>query len=256
MDYGICNLSIVPLRSEPSNKAELVSQIVFGEHFKVLETRKEWSKIRLAFDKYEGWIDNKQYLAITKEYYSDLDKQQPVLAGNLVDYITDSAGVLSLITLGATLPNFKDAALSIGASHYQYEGAHVEGQHPKTQLLNTAFLFLNTPYLWGGKTPFGIDCSGFTQMVYKLNGYALLRDASQQATQGETLSFIEESEPGDLAFFDNQEGVITHVGIIMKDNYIIHAHGKVRIDRLDHSGIYNVDSKRHTHKLRVIKKII
>ena len=256
MDYGICNLSIVPLRSEPSNKAELVSQIVFGEHFKVLETRKEWSKIRLAFDKYEGWIDNKQYLLITKEYYSDLDKQQPVLAGNLVDYITDSAGVLSLITLGATLPNFKDAALSIGASHYQYEGAHVEGQHPKTQLLNTAFLFLNTPYLWGGKTPFGIDCSGFTQMVYKLNGYALLRDASQQATQGETLSFIEESEPGDLAFFDNQEGVITHVGIIMKDNYIIHAHGKVRIDRLDHSGIYNVDSKRHTHKLRVIKKII
>jgi len=256
MDYGICNLSIVPLRSEPSNKAELVSQIVFGEHFKVLETRKEWSKIRLAFDKYEGWIDNKQYLLITKEYYSDLDKQQPVLAGNLVDYITDSAGVLSLITLGATLPNFKDAALSIGASHYQYEGAHVEGQHPKTQLLNTAFLFLNTPYLWGGKTPFGIDCSGFTQMVYKLNGYALLRDASQQATQGETLSFIEESEPGDLAFFDNQEGIITHVGIIMKDNYIIHAHGKVRIDRLDHSGIYNVDSKRHTHKLRVIKKII
>lgn len=256
MDYGICNLSIVPLRSEPSNKAELVSQVVFGEHFKVLEMRKEWSKIRLAFDKYEGWIDNKQYLLITKEYYSDLDKQQPVLAGNLVDYITDSADVLSLITLGATLPNFKDTALSIGASHYQYEGAHVEGQHPKTQLLNTAFLFLNTPYLWGGKTPFGIDCSGFTQMVYKLNGYALLRDASQQATQGETLSFIEESEPGDLAFFDNQEGIITHVGIIMKDNYIIHAHGKVRIDRLDHSGIYNVDSKRHTHKLRVIKKII
>lgn len=256
MDYGICNLSIVPLRSEPSNKAELVSQIVFGEHFKVLETRKEWSKIRLAFDKYEGWIDNKQYLVISKEDYSDLDKKQPVLAGNLVDYITDSAGVLSLITLGATLPNFKDTALSIGASHYQYEGAHVEGQHPKTQLLNTAFLFLNTPYLWGGKTPFGIDCSGFTQMVYKLNGYALLRDASQQATQGETLSFIEESEPGDLAFFDNQEGIITHVGIIMKDNYIIHAHGKVRIDRLDHSGIYNVDSKRHTHKLRVIKKII
>jgi cell wall-associated NlpC family hydrolase len=256
MDYGICNLSIVPLRSEPSNKAELVSQIVFGEHFKVLETRKEWSKIRLAFDKYEGWIDNKQYFVISKEDYSDLDKQQPVLAGNLVDYITDSAGVLSLITLGAPLPNFKDATLSIGASKYQYEGAHVEGQHPKTQLLNTAFLFLNTPYLWGGKTPFGIDCSGFTQMVYKLNGYGLLRDASQQATQGETLSFIEESEPGDLAFFDNQEGVITHVGIIMKDNYIIHAHGKVRIDRLDHSGIYNVDSKRHTHKLRVIKKII
>jgi cell wall-associated NlpC family hydrolase len=93
-------------------------------------------------------------------------------------------------------------------------------------------------------------------MVYKLCGYKLLRDASQQATQGEVLSFIEESEPGDLAFFDNSEGIITHVGIIMKDNYIIHAHGKVRIDMIDHSGIFNLDSQKHTHKLRVIKKII
>ena len=126
----------------------------------------------------------------------------------------------------------------------------------KQTIVKTAFLYLNAPYLWGGKTPFGIDCSGFTQMVYKLNGYKLFRDASQQATQGEALSFIEESEPGDLAFFDNAEGNITHVGIIMEDNYIIHAHGKVRIDRLDHSGIYNIDKNAHTHKLRVIKKII
>ena len=115
---------------------------------------------------------------------------------------------------------------------------------------------MNTPYLWGGKSPFGIDCSGFTQLVYKLCGYSLLRDAKDQATQGQVLSFIEESEPGDLAFFDNEDGAITHVGIIMNDYNIIHAHGKVRIDKLDHSGIYNVDSKIHTHKLRVIKKIL
>jgi cell wall-associated NlpC family hydrolase len=117
-------------------------------------------------------------------------------------------------------------------------------------------MYLNAPYLWGGKTPFGIDCSGFTQMVYRLNGYSILRDASQQATQGEALSFIEESEPGDLAFFDNEEGTIIHVGIMMENNYIIHASGKVRIDRLDHLGIYNAETNRHTHKLRVIKKII
>ena len=135
-------------------------------------------------------------------------------------------------------------------------GVFINKTLAKEFLLKTAFMYLNAPYLWGGKTPFGIDCSGFTQMVYKLCGHKLFREAKQQATQGEVLSFIEESEPGDLAFFDNNEGVITHVGIIMKDNYIIHAHGKVRIDRIDHSGIYNVDSKRHTHKLRVIKKII
>jgi len=130
------------------------------------------------------------------------------------------------------------------------------GVRDKTKLIETALLYLNTPYLWGGKTPFGIDCSGFTQMVYRLNGFKLLRDASEQATQGDALSFIEESSPGDLAFFDNKEGDIIHVGIIMENNHIIHAHGKVRIDRLDHSGIFNVETRKHSHKLRVIKRVI
>ena len=137
-----------------------------------------------------------------------------------------------------------------------YDGKTYNGVLNKELIVQTAFMYLNAPYLWGGKTPFGIDCSGFTQMVYKLCGYKLFRNSAEQATQGEVLSFIEESEPGDLAFFDDKEGNIIHVGIIMEDNYIIHAHGKVRIDRLDHSGIYNAETKRHTHKLRVIKKII
>lgn len=256
MDYGICNLSIIPLRSEPSNQVELISQVLFGEHFKVLEIRKEWSKIRLAFDKYEGWIDNKQFTLIDESEYKNLEKTYPVLSSNLVDYISDPSGVLTTITMGASLPNYSNKNISIKNKTFQYDGAIIDNKQAKNNLISTAFLFINTPYLWGGKTPFGIDCSGFSQMVYRLNGYKLLRDASQQATQGEVLSFIEESEPGDLAFFDNNEGIITHVGIIMADNYIIHAHGKVRIDRLDHSGIYNVDTKRHTHKLRVIKKII
>jgi len=122
-------------------------------------------------------------------------------------------------------------------------------------VIENALLLLNAPYLWGGRSPLGIDCSGFTQLVYRMSGFNLLRDASQQATQGEVLSFIEEAEQGDLAFFDNSEGAITHVGIIMNDNYIIHAHGKVRIDRLDQSGIFNVEKHQHTHKLRMIKKV-
>ncbi len=256
MRYGICNLSIIPLRKEASESSEMVSQLLFGEHFKVLEKRKNWSKIRLHFDGYEGYLDNKQYIEITEEDYTSLSKSETVLSGELIDFISDTNSNLSTICIGSRLPFYNAKKINLGDQEYTYEGNIISKKLDKQYLLKTAFMYLNAPYLWGGKTPFGVDCSGFTQMVYKLCGYQLSREAKQQATQGEVLSFIEESEPGDLAFFDDNEGVITHVGIIMKDNYIIHAHGKVRIDRLDHSGIYNVDLKRHTHKLRVIKKII
>lgn len=249
MQYGICNLSIVPLRLEPTDTSELVSQVLYGDYFKVLEHRKNWSKIRLGFDTYEGWVDNKQYFEITEEQYNVIHKETPILSTDLVEFVEDKDQQLYAIPLGASLNGLS----LLGHIH---DGQVVKAQKPKSHILETAFMYINSPYLWGGKTPFGIDCSGFTQMVYKLNGYKLLRDASQQATQGEALSFIEESEPGDLAFFDNSEGQIVHVGIIMEDNYIIHAHGKVRIDRLDHSGIYNHDKRMHTHKLRVIKKVI
>ncbi len=249
MQYGICNLSIVPLRLEPSDKSELVSQLLYGDYFKILEQRKFWSKIRLAFDSYEGWIENKQYLEIEEENYKILHNSTPKLSIDLVEFIQDKNDQLHPILLGSSLNG-------LSLLNHSHDGHIVEGKKAKSNLLQTAFLYLNAPYLTGGKSPFGIDCSGFTQMVYKLNGYCLLRDASQQASQGEALSFIEESEPGDLAFFDNNEGDIVHVGIIMKDNYIIHADGQVRIDRLDHSGIYHVDKHTHTHKLRVIKKVI
>jgi len=249
MQYGICNLSIVPLRIEPNDPSELVTQVLYGEIFKVLEQRKTWSKIRLAYDKYEGWIDNKQYLEITEDNYRSIKSQNHMLSTDLIEFVHDEKHQLHTIPLGSSLNGLE-------LINHSYDGPSISLKQEKSNLIKTAFTYLNAPYLWGGKTPFGIDCSGFTQMVYKLNGYAILRDASQQATQGQALSFIEESEPGDLAFFDNAEGNIVHVGIIMDDNYIIHAHGKVRIDRLDHSGIYNVDKNSHTHKLRVIKKII
>lgn len=256
MLYGICDLSIVPLRLEPNDASEMISQVLFGDHFKVLENRKKWSKIRLAIDNYEGWIDNKQFKLIAEEEYLTISNTPAKLAGEIIDFVTDTKQNFYTIPIGCSLPFFENGNLRIGEMPYSYEGDVLGGKLDKSLIIDVASKFLNAPYLWGGKSPFGIDCSGFTQMVYKICGYQLLRDASQQATQGEVLSFIEESEPGDLAFFDNSEGTIVHVGIIMKDNYIIHAHGKVRIDRIDHSGIFNIDTKRHTHKLRVIKKII
>jgi hypothetical protein len=252
--FGICNLAIIPLRIEPSDRSEIVSQVLFGEHFEILEQFKQWSKIKLQFDNYEGWVDSKQYQIISESEFDQLSEDVIVLNADLLEYITGPNNLLLPIPLGSSLSFLSHS--DINSTNFNFEGTKISGIKPKNCILNTAFMYLNAPYLWGGKTPFGVDCSGFTQMVYKLNGYKLLRDASQQALQGEALSFIEESEPGDLAFFDNEEGNIIHVGIIMEDNYIIHASGKVRIDRLDHLGIYNAETNRHTHKLRVIKKII
>jgi uncharacterized protein YgiM (DUF1202 family) len=252
--FGICNLAIIPLRAEASDKSEIVSQILFGEHFEILEQLKQWSRIKMQYDDYEGWVDTKQFQEITESNFKQLSTDAIILNADLIEYITAPSNLLIPIPLGSSLSflNYSE----INTANFDFEGTKTSGIKPKKFLLNSAFMYLNAPYLWGGKTPFGIDCSGFTQMVYKLNGYKLLRDASQQAAQGEALSFIEESEPGDLAFFDNEEGNIIHVGIIMENNYIIHASGKVRIDRLDHLGIYNADLNKHTHKLRVIKKII
>jgi cell wall-associated NlpC family hydrolase len=188
-------------------------------------------------------------MEISEEDYKSLNNRPRALSSDLVNIVTSEDEQLIAIAIGSNV------AVCDFLNH-QYDGHKVESVLPKSAIVETALLYLNTPYLWGGKSPFGIDCSGFTQMVYKLCGHELLRDASMQATQGEALSFIEESEPGDLVFFDNEEGNIVHVGIIMEDHHIIHAHGKVRIDRLDHSGIFNHEKRKHTHKLRVIKRIV
>lgn len=248
MQYAICILGTVPLRAEPAHTAEMVSQLLYGETFRVLEERGKWSRIRTSFEDLEAWIDNKQLFKITALQYESLSREELQLSADLMEFVTGE-GQLIPIPIGSILN-------SVTLLKHQHSGAVATKTQPKEKLIETAFLYLNAPFLWGGKTPMGIDASGFTQMVYKLNGYKLARNAAQQARQGESLSFIEESEPGDLAFFDSPDGSINHVGIMMSDNYIIHADGKVRLDRIDHSGIYNSELRRHTHQLRVIKKII
>ncbi|SNY99497.1 C40 family peptidase [Flagellimonas pacifica] len=250
MQYGICHLSIVPIRTLPDDSSEMASQLLYGEYFKVLESRKKWSRIRVSHDNYEGWTANNQITLIDEEIFLQLKTEtKDRFSLDIVSHVCDEKGILLPLLLGSLISTSK-------ILNHSFEGDSIEGQIPKSSLVDTSLLYLKTPYLFGGKTPFGIDCSGFTQMVYKINGYMLKRDAEGQSKQGEALSFIEESEPGDLAFFDNNEGIIDHVGIILKDNYIIHAHGHVRIDRLDHTGIFNTEKKLYTHKLRVIKKIL
>lgn len=253
MQYGISNLSIIAMRNEAADQAEMVNQILFGEHFKVLEVRKKWSRIRLAHDSYEGWICNKQWVEITEDDYKQLDKDVSTITTDILDIITKDNH--QPIVIGSILPFYKSGHALINDEMYKFDGMTTPGFVNKEKLIENSLVYLNAPYLWGGRSPLGVDCSGFTQMVYRLQGIDLPRDAYQQAKVGTTLSFVEESEAGDLAFFDNEEGKVTHVGIILEDSHIIHASGKVRIDRIDQQGIFNTELGSHTHKLRLIKSI-
>lgn len=250
MQYGVCHLSIVPIRISPDDTMEMVSQLLYGEHFKVLEQRKKWSRVRVAYDGCEGWVLNNQITFISEEDFEHLNSQRTSkIASDIISHICTEDKMLLPVLLGSMV----SSANLLG---HIFEGGSIDEQLQKEHLAAIALLYIKAPFQKGGKTPFGIDCSGFTQMVYKINGYELKRDAESQSKQGEALSFIEESEPGDLAFFDNNEGIIDHVGIILEDNYIIHVNGHVRIDRIDHTGIFNTEEKLYTHKLRVIKKIL
>jgi hypothetical protein len=254
MNFGICLLNAIPLRKEPYHSAEMISQILFGETFKVLEATRFWLHVLLDEDNYSGWVCSQQIIFLDELEYDAISKGPSLYIDDLVSYLQKNDSMLP-ISLGAKLPLLKNQQMRIAKHHFIYDGTVQTGFKPKSGIVATAHFYLQAPHLSGGKTPFGIDASGFTQMVYRINGYSLLREAYQQASQGEVLSFIEESEAGDVAFFDDEEGNIIHTGIILSNNHIIHCFGEVRIDRIDHSGIYNVSTKKHTHNLRVIKQM-
>ncbi|OQX73152.1 MAG: hydrolase Nlp/P60 [Bacteroidetes bacterium 4484_249] len=259
MKFGICLLSVVPVRSEPSDTSEMVTQVLFGDLIVINEKINNWLKIRIVYDNYEGWVDDKQIQIIDKDEFNRLNKETSQYSLDLVEVLQDvTNNVLIPVLIGSCIRNIENNQFSIQGKKFIFSGqlSLPEQDIFINSVIENAMLFLNAPYLWGGKTPFGIDCSGFTQTVYKLSGVKLLRDASQQATQGESISLIAEAEPGDLLFFDNNEETITHVGILIGNQKVIHASGKVRIDKIDHQGIYNEDLKKYTHNLRLIKRII
>lgn len=252
--YGICNLSIVPCRKEPSDKSEMVTQLLFGEHFELLDNKGNWQLIKIAYDGYECWIDKKQFHPISS--ITGISDTTTALTSEIIQLAENKKSGITPVVLGSSLPRFKNKSFSLGKEEYSFEGESILPfpKNKEREITEVAKWYLNAPYLWGGRSPFGIDCSGFTQMAYKMNGIKLKRDAWQQAEQGKALNFLEEAIAGDLAFFDNEEGKIVHVGIILDDGKIIHASGKVRIDKLDHQGIYNEEQKKYTHRLRVAKK--
>lgn len=257
MSFGICSLSIVPCRKEPAGTSEMVTQLLFGETYEIVEDREDWLSIITSYDRYPCWISAKQHTPLSDRDFKE--HKAGILSSEIIQVITNKeTQAVFPLTIGAVLPGFSDHTCRLGPHDFLFEGqvTSSEERRPVKELIDTAYLFLNAPYLWGGRSPFGIDCSGFVQLVYKLNGYKLPRDASQQVESGLALSFVEEAEPGDLAFFDNDLGNIVHVGIILDNQQIIHASGSVRVDKFDHYGIFHSDTKKYSHMLRVIKKII
>ena len=252
MSYGICTLSVIPCRAEPNDRAEIVTQLLFGEHYSVLEELEKWVRIKIQYDHYEAWICRKQFTEINAQEFDELSINEFDLVGEYFGELNHNQKEKLMIPIGSTLPYLHQGKLRIRQETYNFKGEKAKKDF--SELESYALTYLNSPYLWGGKSPAGIDCSGFSQMVYKLCGYKLPRDAYQQADEGESVSFVANAQLGDLAFFDNAEGNITHVGIILKDGKIIHASGKVRIDLIDHQGIYNEELKSYTHQLRIIKR--
>jgi hypothetical protein len=252
MEYGICNLAVIPLRADASDKSEQVSQLLFGEAFEIVEWTERWVKIITANDRYEGWIGRLQFAMLGHLAFKDLTQNPPPITYRAVTqaWKKPDNSVLYL-PVGSSLAFLKGTTCRIVNEEFE-----IIGEIGETAPLDvTAKSFLNTPYLWGGRTHYGIDCSGFTQAVFKLQGTYLKRDAWMQAEQGKVVDFLAEAKLGDLAFFDNAEGRITHVGIMLNNEQIIHASGKVRIDRIDSQGIYSEELNRYTHKLRIIKRI-
>ena len=258
--FAVCQLSVVPVRANPSDVEEIVTQLLFGELVEILEAskaKKNWCKIRCDYDGYEGWMDIRQLRRIG-EMDADMYRRNHAFCLDLTAILTNNNHFLP-ITMGAILPMFDGMNLQLGDKHYAFNGQAVQNKAIKATpelIIKFARRYLFAPYLWGGKSPFGIDCSGFTQTVFRMAGIRLRRDASQQVEQGRLVDFVDQTQAADLAFFENDKGKIVHVGIVLEGNQIIHAAGQVRIDRLDHQGIYNEERNLYSHKLRLIKRFL
>jgi hypothetical protein len=256
MEHKICVVPVMPLRGGPSHASEMTSQLIFGECVLILEKSEGgWVRVRNQYDQYEGWAAENQLTEIDEElYFEPTEEYTP----GLLNAISVSGHPMN-VPLGSFLKGMRHGEMFWGKVTATFKGDPLRPDHlPITEkrIRQVAFQYLNTPYLWGGRSNFGIDCSGFTQSVYRLLGKMLPRDTSMQVGCGEKRERGEKTHCGDLAFFKNKEGRVVHVGLMLNDFEIIHSSGKVRVDKLDEHGILNADTQEHTHELLQVNRII
>lgn len=256
MNAGIVNQSLVAIRREPSDSSEMINQLLFGETFTIIEGYKSWLRIISINDTYEGWLDSKLTDVVTSELA--LNHKLPLIANTLFSAKKNGSKYPIRLCPGSSIYGYENGQFIAGKNIYQcIDNPFSETkENLNEEIVRIAKQFINSPYLWGGRSPYGIDCSGLTQVVYKIIGLSIPRDAGQQVMIGETVDFINMVQPGDLAFFDNDEEIITHVGIIIDHGKIIHSSGYVKIENLDHQGIFNLETQKYSHKLRVVKRIL
>ncbi len=250
MNTLVCMVPVCPMRKEPAHRSEMVSQLLFGEWAEVLAFEGAFVKIRGKHDGYEGWCQLAQLRSAEHKENNDS------LTAEWINEILLN-GQRMYLPMGCSLPPLLNGTGTLGNVSLAYSGQYTEPEKKPfstNDLASLARQYLSTPYLWGGRTVFGIDCSGYVQQLFRFFNKTLPRDAYQQAGLGEVVGFLQEVVCGDLAFFDNAEGHITHVGLLLDEQTIIHASGIVRIDRIDTMGILNSDTGERTHTLRIIKR--
>ncbi len=269
MEHGICTIGAIPVRITPSHRAEMVTQLLFGELFYILDADGDWIRIRMEWDQYEGWITAVQAQTLDHDSFTKLlHADTPVVSEPVQFLIHENSGTGFPIVAGSSLPGLKGNCLTILGETYHLEEpaftkvpapdspAKASKTKPQDTLCATALIFNGAPYCWGGRSISGLDCSGFMQIIFKINGIRIGRDASHQASEGNLIPLLAEASAGDLLFFDNGEGKIIHVGMLLDSNRIIHCYGMVRIDPVDHYGIFNRETQRYSHSLRMIRRLI
>ncbi len=255
---GICTVGVSPIRSDNSHASEMVSQLLFGEIFSILETDTDFIKIKADYDSYEGWISAKQYLPIDDDFTANSEKETFFVGEFFSEVINSETQKKINISIGCLLPHYKNGEFYIGSDKYYYKGKVISNKADANDLFGQLRNFEGVSYLWGGRSMHGFDCSGFSQLIYKLLGYKLPRNSKQQAEIGNNVYFISEAVLGDLAFFAESEQAeeITHVGIMLNNNKIMHASGIVKIDDIDSYGIIDKPNSKYSHVLKLIKRIL
>ena len=243
--HAFCLVSVSPLRKEPKDSAEMTSQLLFGEIVNIHSILGPWVEVTTLLDDYKGFVDSKHLLPLSDQ--DTLNWQKTYTCQNTINKEIATPWGKQFISCGS----FIGSSPSFKIGDYSFDCA-AEAQELNRDIVLANLI--NTPYLWGGKSSFGIDCSGLSQLCFRLSGINLPRDAYQQAEIGKAIAFGN-NQKNNLAFFENKNGKIIHVGIIQENNNIIHASGRVRIDRLDETGIFNNEMNQYTHFLSSIKEI-